>query len=120
MVIHKEIKMKLKMYGKSYNVIPLFGKYCAGGSLALQLIEVGGNPFGNVTVNLVDETLSDEMCAFIDTNNFGEDIVEWLRINKFGDTTGKVGFSGFCTYPEFRFNRSIVEENGCEEDSTDC
>lgn len=99
--------MKLKRYGQTYDVEPMFGMY-GNDRLAMQLVEPDLSVFGTVTVNLVDEQLTDDLCAFIDTNNLGEDIVLWLERNGLGETTNNFGQSGFCVYPEFRFKKEVV------------
>ncbi len=58
--------------------------------------------YTDVTVNLPDCNRS-AGCQFIDINNNGEDILDWLEDNGFGKRTGKSGQSGFCSYPEFNF-----------------
>lgn len=105
----------LKKYGKTFKVRPVFSNYMVNSGLALTLIGYDHIPFGTVTVNLIDEVLTDDFCAFIDTNNMGLEIVEWLEKNDFGERTGKIGCSGFCSYPEFRFNPVIVKLYKLEE-----
>lgn len=61
-----------------------------------------------LTVN-IDEDIQNEYCSYIDVNNNGDYALEWLERNNFGKWTGRFGFSGFCTYPEFEFNKDIVE-----------
>lgn len=100
--------MKKFNYKGDY-IIPVFGNYVSNGSLALQFKMLDDTPYATVTVNLVDET-PDEDCAFLDVNNLGDNIAVWLFANGFGKLTGKVGFSGFCIYPEFKFNREMIEE----------
>lgn len=98
---------------KNIKVKPVFGQYF-NGRLALTLITVenGINTevYGVPTVN-IDEPLSNNYCQFIDTNNFGEDIIDFLIRNNFGKLTNKFGHSGFCTYPEFEFDKKIVKEH---------
>lgn len=59
-------------------------------------------PYSDLTVNL--SVKCDENCAFIDTNNNGDRIVEWLITNKLAALTGRVRQSGFCVYPEMKFD----------------
>ena len=59
-------------------------------------------PWSDLTVNLGVKCAED--CAFIDTNNNGEKILLWLIENNLGDLTGKMQPSGFCLFPEFKFN----------------
>jgi hypothetical protein len=59
-------------------------------------------PWSDLTVNLDVKCAED--CAFIDTNNNGEKILLWLIQNNLGDLTGRMQPSGFCLFPEFKFN----------------
>lgn len=97
---------------KQYNVTPVFTTYVFSGNLAMYL-EQDGSMVNVVTVNIDDELdieqLTNEQCAFIDINNMGEDICVWLEENEFGKFTGNVGFSGFCVYPEFEFDKQVIE-----------
>lgn len=56
-----------------------------------------------LTVNLVPCTSGPDY-AFLDTNNCGQDCVEWLVSNGFGHPTGITERNGFCAYPEFQFS----------------
>lgn len=71
------------------------------GRLALQLFSKSEGPFATISVNLVDEDLTDDKCFFVDTNNcpWAED---FLTKNKIAEFTGNIGLSGFCVYPEYR------------------
>ena len=59
-------------------------------------------PWSVLTVNLMEKCKSN--CAFIDTNNNGDDIIFWLTKNNLGKLTDRFAQSGFCIYPEFEFN----------------
>ena len=74
-------------------------------NLAVQAWTEDGEPFEVITVNLPDEELSDdESCtAFIDENNLPE-IYNFLINNDIAVFTGNTAISGFCEYPEFKFN----------------
>lgn len=71
----------------------------------------------DLTVNLVDYPTNKD-CAFIDTNN-----VKWaekfLQENKIAQPTGRYGMSGFCTYPEYRFDLSKLKDYENEGGSQD-
>ena len=61
-----------------------------------------------ITVN-IDYPLSgdNETTAFIDTNNLNAFLIErFLQENQIATPTGEYGQSGFCTYPEYRFDLS--------------
>ena len=60
-----------------------------------------------LTVNLIDEPISNQ-CAFVDTNN-----VPWaekfLQDNRIAQPTGRFAISGYCTYPEYRFDMAKLK-----------
>lgn len=85
-----------------------FSKYENNGRLAL-ILKQDYEIYAVLTVNL-EEDIQNEYCAYIDTNNCGDYALEWLERNNFGKWTGRWGFSGFCTYPEFEFNKDVVEK----------
>lgn len=95
----------LNKYGNNYPMTFNLAHYCNNGNLYLGLItnaEGYYEPWSDLTVNL--GTKCEENCAFIDTNNNGDDIIDWLEAHELGTTTGRYKASGFCVYPEFRFN----------------
>lgn len=64
-------------------------------------------PYAAITVN-IDADLSDKDCGFLDVNNFPEG--KWFVENHgIGEPTGRIGFSGFCAYPEYRFNMNVIK-----------
>ena len=67
-----------------------------------EYIEEVAFPYATITVNLPNARLSDENCAFVDTN-YVPFIDEWLEENGIAEPTGRFGFSGYCCYPEMRF-----------------
>mgnify|MGYP003296156186 CR=1 FL=1 len=104
----------LKFEGKPVKLV--FDQYRNNGCLAVCLVFAdGGNQV--ISKNLWDpedittEKPTDEFCAFIDTNNMGDEICDWLEQNNIGTFTNNFGFSGFCMYPEFKFEPSIIEQN---------
>lgn len=64
--------------------------------------------WGVLTVNL--QGIREKDCAFIDTNNNGNDILAWIIRNGLGIPTGRVQQSGFCTYPEFHFRPEVLQD----------
>lgn len=66
-----------------------------------------------LTVNLEDGLSKD--CAYIDTNN-----VEWaekfLQENQIAKPTGWIKNSGYCAYPEYRFDLSKLKDYEKERD----
>lgn len=81
-----------------------FTKYADNGRLALVLYDEAHWIHSVITVNISEEKLSNNNCAFIDVNNLDEDIIEWLDNNNFGHVTGNEVCNGFCVYPEYEFN----------------
>ena len=71
------------------------------GRVALQLFSKSEGPLATISVNLVDEDLTDKDCFFVDTNNcpWAE---SFLEDNEIAKPTGNLGLSGFCVYPEYR------------------
>ena len=103
--MHKHYKFN--SFGEEYNIWLQQREYNWGGmhNLAVQAWTDDGEPFAVITVNIPDEELSDdESCtAFIDTNNIPE-IDNFLIDNEIAEPTGRFVQSGFCAYPEFKFN----------------
>jgi hypothetical protein len=95
----------LNKYGKDRPIELVASSYTSGHGLAIAMItyeEGYPEPWQNLTVNL--EIATDDNCAFVDTNNNGEEIIEWLISNGIGKPTGRTARSGFCIYPEVEFD----------------
>ena len=71
--------------------------YTVGNRVALSLLTSDGEP----SVNLMNEAISNEDCFFVDTNNapFAE---KFILDNNIAKPTGKIGHSGYCSYPEYQ------------------
>jgi len=98
--------LKLKtMYGSEINVKFRTSRYTENDNLYVGLMVVDDEgfeePWSNLTVNL-SVKLNDNQ-AYIDTNNNGEEIIDWLIKLGLGKVVGH-RTSGFCTYPLFQFN----------------
>lgn len=88
-----------------------FGRYMANDSLYVEMCyfneeDKQWEPYATLTVCLPDEMPADLWnCAFLNTNGeVDSTIAMWLISNGFARKTGDVGVSGFCTFPEFRFD----------------
>lgn len=109
--------MKFKsQFGKEYDIKLEVAKYCENGNLAIKMYyfddEFGSYmPYANLTVNL--EGKRDEGCAFVDVNNLGYDVCDWIEMYGLGKWTGRFGRSGFCTYPEYKFDMDAVKRYEC-------
>lgn len=97
--------MKIDSYGKTYDLLAEITEYVEGG-LAIQLWCVENNkitePFGMLTVYIIDYKTKD-VCAYVDTNNMPS-AINLISKYKLGESTGNFAFSGFCVYPEYRFD----------------
>lgn len=99
------------IYTIDHTVSLVTDKYVENDNLYVGIIswdEGYPEPWGDLTVNLGYECSKN--CAYIDTNNNGQQIVDWLIENKLGRLTGKVERSGFCVYPEFEFDMNEVNK----------
>lgn len=113
--------LKLTKYGETNEISFRLGNYVVDKSLYVGLLyDEGGYlaPWSNLTVNLGIKCADN--CAFIDTNNNGNDIIAWLEDNGLGKQTGRTGESGWCLYPEFEFNMDqlmehVLLDNRCEK-----
>lgn len=76
------------------------------GRVALQLFSKSEGPFATISVNLVDNKLTDDKCFFVDTNN-----CPWapafLERYEIAEPTGKFGVSGYCVYPEYKLIKEV-------------
>lgn len=107
----------LNFYGKKYPVCLAKCNYVNNGKLAILMFVTTPKgkikeEFGNLTVNIDDSNIfaNDVDTQFIDTNNLGNEIIHWLVENNIAKPTGMIGFSGFCSYPLFKFNKEVLDE----------
>ena len=99
------MKLNLTKYGKTHPMTFELNRYADNGNLYVGLItheEGYPEPWQNLTVNL--GVKCEENCAFIDTNNNGNEILHWLIDNDLGDVTDNLKSNGYWIYPEFKFN----------------
>lgn len=99
--------INMKKYGKSIPMTFQLANYMDNGSLYVGLItheEGYPEPWSNLTVNLNESSRCKPNCAYIDTNNNGDMVLDWLEAHNLGEQTGRLAFSGWCIYPEFEFN----------------
>lgn len=85
-------------------------KYVHGGSLAVEALEKDYGcwvPYGSLTVFLEGQKLADDE-AFLDVNNF-PDVERFVALYGLAKPTGRLGFSGFCVYPLYKFNLDILD-----------
>lgn len=81
------------------------------GNLAIQMMadtEEGPSPWNVLTVNLLG--IREKDCAYIDTNNNGDEILKWIKKNRLAEPTRNIAQSGYCSYPEYRFHEKVLRE----------
>ena len=104
-VIMETKTLILKRWGVNHPMTFTKANYNNNNNLYVGLltnIEGYPEPWSDLTVNLGVECADN--CAFIDVNNNGDDIIDWLCENNLGKLTGSIYMNGFCIYPEFEFN----------------
>jgi hypothetical protein len=107
------VSIKLERWDNEYEIAFEVTTYRYGGSLAIQMSykeESYWLPYTTLTVNLEDFPTENDK-AFVDTNNLGDEIVDWIVQNDLGELTGRIGFSGYCVYPEVQFNLDKIKEH---------
>lgn len=109
--------MKIDVFGKECDLFTRINTYAEGGGLAIELFYTEGDNaiyrFSMLTVNLVDLPKKSPY-AFVDTNNF-TDAVYLIETYHLGVFTGNFGASGFCWYPEFKFNLNELNKYSIEQ-----
>ena len=101
--------MKLYSLNGYKHLALLRGQYVRG-NLALVLRDQDDlSPYATLTVNLGTGDGLEPYQAYVDTNNLGSDIIDWIEENEIGTPTGKRKKSGFCVYPLVEFNKTLVD-----------
>lgn len=101
-------------FGKNHNVSLSVERYAArSGGLAIVMDSDDGQ-FDMLTVFLEDFPTCGNK-AFVDTNNLGDNIINWIEENNLGVQTSRLGFSGFCIYPEVDFNLDEINKHLTKE-----
>lgn len=103
--------LTLNKWGNEHPMTFEIRKYADNGNLYIGLItheEGYPEPWSNLTVNL--GVKCKENCGFIDVNNNGIEIIDWLIDNKLGRILPREKISGFCVYPEFEFDIKMIEQ----------
>lgn len=100
-------------WGGDYRIKINVTEYQQNDALAIQLLSWNEEfqlweHYGMLTVNLNDSSSLAKDCAFVDTNNT-PNAAEFIEENGLGTFTGIMGFSGFCTYPCYKFNLDILK-----------
>lgn len=97
-------------FGNSYNLSIVKNTYQHNGSMYLGLVDAEEGPYADITVCLERYTPAKD-CAFVNVNDFyGFDIIDWLEKHNLGTVTERMGYSGYCAYPEVHFNMNEVNK----------
>lgn len=99
-------------FGVTYQVMPNMNTYLNNDNLYLGLDFYDTDcqawlPYADVTVNVGALPFLE---SAIDTNNNGNDILDFLVKNGFGELTGAAIKSGYCEFPVFKFNEDKLKE----------
>lgn len=94
--------------------VQLVPKQYRDGSLAIEIICPDGEPYMTATVNLDGWTglrLQTKTRVYVDINNGGKELLDFLVSNEIARPTGLWTQSGFVDYPlcEFDLNKLYVE-----------
>lgn len=103
---------EITVEGEKYKLVPVKREY-SDKSLAIALVDLeDGEVFSYLTTKLDGYTSNGQDCAFLDGNSSKTTlkVIEELNL---GTPTGKVGFSGFSKYDEYRFD---LEKLATEEE----
>lgn len=104
--------MKLYSLNGYDNLVLEKGQYVRG-NLALVLREQDDfSPYATLTVNLGTGDGLEPYQAYVDTNNLGRDIIDWIEENEIGTPTGRTERSGYWVYPLVEFNKTLVDSLG--------
>lgn len=95
-------------FGIYENVNLQLGKYQADNSVAIQAWNRQDGPIATLTVCLCDRNLG-EGETYIDTNNCLW-AVDFIEQEGLGKRTGRMGHSGYCTYPVVKLDMQKVRE----------
>lgn len=101
----------LEKHGTTYKIQLNVTSYMEGNLAVTMTSWENGEPepWNVLTVNL--ESVRPQNCAFIDTNNNGEEILAWIIRHGLAIPTGTYAArSGFCQYPEYQFRPEILQE----------
>lgn len=108
----KEKKLMYQIGGRMRSVQLYPIHYLFNRSLGMYMCKAGSgiNDEDSLVITRCLDAPQSKNCAYIDVNNYGEDIVKWLEENGLGKTTGRKVQSGYVAYPEFLFDENILLE----------
>ena len=107
-------------WGGVYHLTFELTRYVDNNTLAIQMIcwdDGYAEPFAVLTVNLEDSDTLPPDTQYVDINDLGNDILNWIEENNLGTAIGLYGFSGYVTYPAVQFNIDEIKAH-CTADYT--
>lgn len=99
-------------YGEDYNLVPIMTRYTNNGRLAILLYDEEEMYFCDLTVNLPNSQLSDTKrndLAFVNVND-NPWLTSFIEKHQLGRPTNHSGRSGYCSYPEYVFDLTMLNE----------
>ena len=107
----KPVKFK-SQWGNEYDVIFVKSSYRNNNRIYIGCYcedkECGGyEPYCDVTVNIASD-MPEGNYGYLDTNNADRNLIGLMFENKWIENTGRVGFSGYCTYPLVKFTDEFL------------
>lgn len=100
-------------YGGTEKVGLSLSMYVGNGNLYMGMSyydpDLGWDHYGDVTVNVTENSLP-YLFSAIDTNNNGQNVVDFLVENGIARPTGIDLQSGFCRYPVMEFEAGMLEK----------
>lgn len=108
-----KLKFKSPWVDKEYIIGLQLTKYSENDNLAIIMrcyTEDGfyDGDFAKLTVNLSEKLPENQ--AYVDTNNLGVDVCEWIFDNHLGKCLPRFKQSGFCMYPLFEFDMEELKK----------
>lgn len=103
------MRLPFQYRGQLIEVLFEVHSYDASCNLAVMLyskVAYGFSPLSRLTVDTGE--LCSKDCAFIDINNNGPKILDWLADNGLAVPTGRVARSGYVEYPEYKFDAAVL------------
>ena len=100
------VNFKSPYSGENMRMIPVKGNYAMDDSLAVTLFDLDNmEDYAMMTKCFPDSFHSNESTSFIDKNNC-DWAPKFLEENKIAEPTGYSYHSGYCDYPEYKFDES--------------
>ena len=108
----KTIRINSRFIEAGYNIAFRVAEYENGNTAIVMDCftddEVYDGVYGNLTVNLGDKL--PEGYGYIDINNLGEQITDWIKANDLGEDTWVIGKTLFVNYPLYKLNMEKIKE----------